>query len=109
MDEMDQQQLLEQPELIRVLELYSELIVQAGEDRDNEELGTRWAQRIVELPNLEAKTLSSLHGQLIALGWLTFQLEDRNSGLMYRLTAEGKRACEWANKLSLGELESEAA
>lgn len=103
MDDTDLQQLLEEPVLKQVLELYSELIIQAGEERADDEQGTRWAKRIQELSDIEADQLSAIHGQLIAFGWLTFQLEGRNSGLLYRITSDGKKACDWAAKNCLSE------
>lgn len=91
---MDLNLLLEQPVWQQVLELYNELISQIGQDRDKEEQGTRWAERIAELNDVESDELSIIHGELIALGWLTFRIEGRDSGLMYRITAEGKKASE---------------
>lgn len=109
MDDIDLQYLLEEPVLQQVLETYSELIIRAGEDRTEEEQGTRWANRIHELADTDPAALSSIHGQLIAFGWLTFQIEDRNSGLMYRITSDGKKACDWAKKQVVDATNSEAA
>lgn len=89
--------LIDQPELTQILETYQALIEQAGEERSDDEQGVRWANRIPEISGVETAELSSLHGQLIAMGWLTFQLEGRNNGLMYRITAEGRKAIQWAS------------
>ncbi|MBT5020354.1 MAG: hypothetical protein HON04_16605 [Planctomicrobium sp.] len=109
MDDIDLHHLLEEPVLQQVLEIYSELITLAGEDRAEDEQGTRWANRILELTDTDPAALSSIHGRLIAFGWLTFQIEDRNSGLMYRITSDGKKACDWAKKNSKTETVSDAA
>lgn len=101
--------LLEQPVWQQVLDIYCELIAQAGQERGEDEQGTRWAQRIAELSDVDKQELSVIHGQLIALGWLTFQLEDRNSGLMYRITADGKKANELAKARSQQDNQSAAA
>lgn len=106
---MDLKLLIEQPVWQQVLEIYTELIVQAGQQRSEEDQGTRWAQRIAELDEIDGAELSSIHGQLIAFGWLTFQLEDRNAGLMYRITTAGKKASELAKKSALEEDQSAAA
>lgn len=109
MDDMDLQLLIEQPLWQQVLEIYTELIVQAGQQRSEEDQGTRWTQRIAEFDEIDGEELSTIHGQLIALGWLTFQLEDRNAGLMYRITTAGKKASEQAKKAVREEEQSAAA
>ena len=57
----------------------------AEEERDD------WLPRIKSLAGFDAQRLSSLHGRLIALGWLGFEVGDRNTGMRYRLTREGQR------------------
>ena len=109
MDNMDLQLLIEQPIWQQVLEIYTDLIIQAGQQRSEEDQGTRWTQRIAELDQIDGEELSAIHGQLIALGWLTFQLEDRNAGLMYRITNAGKKACELAKKAGCEEDQTAAA
>ena len=109
MDDMDLQLLIEQPLWRQVLDIYTDLIIQAGQDRSEEDQGTRWTRRIAELDLIESEELSAIHGQLIALGWLTFQLEDRNAGLMYRITTAGKKACEQAKKAACEADQSAAA
>ena len=109
MDEMDLNLLLEQPVWQQVLEIYSELISQVGQDRDKDEQGTRWAERIADLNDVESDELSIIHGELIALGWITFQIEGRSSGLMYRITAEGKKASELAKARLADDDQSAAA
>lgn len=53
---------------------------------------TRFFPRISELPGVDGAHLSPMHGRLIALGWLRFQLEDAQHGLQYRLSPEGRTA-----------------
>jgi hypothetical protein len=43
------------------------------------------------LEGVVAAELSTLHGRLIALGYLKFKLIDRQVGLRYRLTPAGKQ------------------
>ncbi len=57
----------------------------AEEERDD------WLPRIKSLAGFDDQRLSSLHGRLIALGWLGFEVGDRNTGMRYRLTREGQR------------------
>ena len=54
--------------------------------------GTRWFPRVCALNGIEPEQLSPIHGRLIALGWLRFQLEDAQSGVQYRLSPEGRKA-----------------
>lgn len=63
-----------------------------------------WIGRLPALNGFEAEQLSRLHGRLIASGLLKFQLADRDSGLQYQLSPEGRRALEGG-----GDEESEAA
>jgi hypothetical protein len=60
-------------------------------DTDGEESATGWVSRISLLDGVEAAALSTLHGRLIALGYLKFKLIDRQIGLRYRLTPAGKQ------------------
>lgn len=60
-------------------------------DNEGEESATGWVSRISVLEGVEAAELSTLHGRLIALGYLKFKLIDRQVGLRYRLTPAGKQ------------------
>lgn len=60
-------------------------------DNDGEESSTGWVSRISMLEGVVAAELSTLHGRLIALGYLKFKLIDRQVGLRYRLTPAGKQ------------------
>lgn len=109
MDERQQQLLREDSSLAEVLNVYQDLLEQVAMNRDDEEQGTRWTSRITEQLEVSTAELSNIHGRLIAEGWLTFQLEDRNSGLMYRLTKEGRQACDWSEKHLIEESTQDAA
>ena len=65
----------------------------AGDTEDSlSPKGPRWFSRVATLDDVDPTQLSSIHGQLIALGWLKVQVEDRSSGLTYRISAEGRQA-----------------
>ncbi len=65
--------------------------VTPGVEPDGEESATGWVSRVSTLDGVEAAELSTLHGRLIALGYLKFKLIDRQVGLRYRLTPAGKQ------------------
>ena len=50
-----------------------------------------WLPRLGSLDGFDDERLSSLHGRLIALGWLGFEVGDRTTGMRYRITREGQR------------------
>jgi hypothetical protein len=50
-----------------------------------------WLPRIASLDGFDGERLSSLHGRLIAMGWLGFEVGDRMSGMRYRITRDGQR------------------
>ncbi len=62
-----------------------------GPDADAEESSTGWVARIASIEGVEAARMSTLHGRVIALGYLKFKLIDRQVGLRYRLTPSGKQ------------------
>ena len=62
-----------------------------GPDTDAEESSTGWVTRIAAIAGVEAARMSTLHGRVIALGYLKFKLIDRQIGLRYRLTPSGKQ------------------
>lgn len=51
-----------------------------------------WSQRIVAVEGLEADQLSAIHGKLIALGMLKFEIGSRADGVQYQLTTLGRQA-----------------
>lgn len=98
MDDHDFQRLLEEPHWVGLLQEYAERVEQVVHDREAEESGPRWAPRLETFQELPPEDLSLAHGELIALGWLTFQLGDRNNGLAYRLTPEGRQVLQRLEK-----------
>lgn len=62
-----------------------------GSDAEAEESSTGWVVRIASIEGVEAARMSTLHGRVIALGYLKFKLIDRQVGLRYRLTPSGKQ------------------
>ena len=63
----------------------------SASEADGEESSTGWVARVSQLEGVEAGQLSTLHGRVIALGYLKFKLIDRQVGLRYRLTPAGKQ------------------
>lgn len=55
-----------------------------------EETAIGWVPRLREVSGIAPERLGPLHGQLIALGLLKFQLTGRTSGILYRLSPEGR-------------------
>jgi hypothetical protein len=53
-----------------------------------------WIGRFPALEGVDPNQLARLHGRLIAGGLLRFELADRDAGLLYQLTPEGRRMLE---------------
>ena len=70
----------------------------AAEVAEAEESATGWASRVSLIDGIDPDGMSPLHGRVIALGYLKFQLVDRQIGLRYRLTPEGRRALATADR-----------
>ncbi len=70
----------------------------SAETTEAEEPASGWVSRVSALEGVAAEEMSPLHGRLIALGHLKFQLVDRQVGLRYRLTPEGRRALALADR-----------
>lgn len=51
-----------------------------------------WVPRLHAVEGIDGERLSHIHGKLIALGLLSFQLAGRASGMRYRVTSLAKRA-----------------
>ena len=60
-----------------------------------------WLERIDELDGLEKEDLVRLHGQLIAWGYLKFQISSSHIGLLYQISPAGKQALERAEAIAL--------
>jgi hypothetical protein len=81
----------------RVLEAYASVVVPAppagrpvvdDPSEPCEALG--WVPRVSRLDGVETEQLSALHGKLIALGLLTFEVSGK-SGVHYQVTPLGRR------------------
>ena len=51
-----------------------------------------WSPRIVDVLGLASEQLSMVHGKLIALGMLKFEIGNRADGVQYQLTTLGRQA-----------------
>jgi len=51
-----------------------------------------WLSRLKSVDGVEFDDLPRIHGKLISLGLLKFQLADRTMGMRYQLSGLGKRA-----------------
>jgi hypothetical protein len=67
----------EDPYLVQLLQHYA-----AGEDRE------AWFDRVMQLEQVEAAQLASLHGELIAYGWI-----EQNTGVVPRIEANACPGC----------------
>lgn len=59
-----------------------------------------WLERVNTLPGFTSDDLTTLHGQLIALGFLKFEISGRNVGLRYQISPRGRQALERAVAIS---------
>lgn len=57
---------------------------------DSESSAIGWVPRLKSVEGIPDGRLGPLHGKLIALGLLKFQLTGRTSGIIYRLSPEGR-------------------
>ncbi|MEZ5941276.1 MAG: hypothetical protein R3C18_07790 [Planctomycetaceae bacterium] len=69
--------------------------------------GPRYIPRLHQVDGVTSEELSPIHGRLIALGWLQFQVESKDVGLTYRVTAEGRKALS-QSELELATTESQS-
>ncbi len=51
-----------------------------------------WLPRIMAVDGLESEDLPRIHGKLIALGFLKFQLASRGTGVVYQISPAGRQA-----------------
>src|SRR4051794_22371930 len=54
--------------------------------------GVEWISRITVVEPLPGDQLSVIHGKLIAIGLLKFEIGNRTDGVQYQVTALGKQA-----------------
>ncbi len=51
-----------------------------------------WLQRLSSVNAVKDERLPRIHGKLIALGLLKFQLGSRSAGVLYQVSGDGQRA-----------------
>ena len=51
-----------------------------------------WSPRVAGVEGLDAAQLSAIHGKLIALGMLKFEIASRADGMQYQVTPFGRQA-----------------
>jgi hypothetical protein len=51
-----------------------------------------WSPRLCEVEGLAVEAVSAIHGKLIAMGMLKFEISSRTEGVQYQLTSLGKQA-----------------
>jgi hypothetical protein len=73
----------------RLLELYVSLHDSARRQQPEFD---GWLPRVKSLAGVEDRELSALHGTLIALGFLKFQLVNRTAGMHYHVDPLGREA-----------------
>ena len=79
------------PQNLQVMQAYAQRAFTAkvaSEDYDG------WLDRIDKLPDLTPEQLTQLHGQLIALGYLKFEIAGRSVGLRYQISSRGRQMLE---------------
>jgi hypothetical protein len=68
------------------------LPVCALEEADAPYEPSRWVARLRHVEGVPPEHMPPSHGRLIAGGYLQFQLEGRDAGMLYRLTSQGRAA-----------------
>jgi hypothetical protein len=89
MDDFDILQLKRNPQWRALLQVYHDRQQEmraASPDSDG------WVARPAEFEGIEPDQVSSIHGKLIAFGFLKFDVSGRDVGVRYQLTHEGRRA-----------------
>lgn len=89
MNEIELDQLRRHPTWRAALRYYWERQTQARESQENFD---GWVPRAAEVPHVDAPVLSTVHGRLIAFGFLKFDLSNRDLGMRYQLTPLGRQA-----------------
>jgi hypothetical protein len=74
----------------RILETYQHRDL---ERRKTEPASDGWQPRLAEVPGVERGDLAGLHGKLIALGFLKFELHAKN-GMQYQVSPLGRQTLE---------------
>ncbi|MCA9041219.1 MAG: hypothetical protein KDA65_12775 [Planctomycetaceae bacterium] len=90
------------PDWVRVLIAYQEAEQQLPEEQS-------CVGRLLEISAVDSQQLSAIHGNLIALDLLRFELPDRHSGLHYKVTTLGKQSLNLLEKIGDETSHTEAA
>ena len=88
-DDFELEQLRRHPEWRTALAVYHDLQTQAREQSPEFD---GWIPRVIEVESIDSAALPSIHGKLIAFGFLKFDLSGRDAGMRYQLTPQGKLA-----------------
>ena len=88
-EDFELEQLRRHPEWRVALNVYHDLQAQAREQSPEFD---GWIPRVIEVQTIDSATLPSIHGKLIAFGFLKFDLSGRDAGMRYQLTPQGKLA-----------------
>ena len=88
-DDNDIIQLKRHPDWRATLQVYDNL-QQAIREQSPEADG--WVPRPIDFEGIDASRISSIHGKLIAFGFLKFDVSLKDIGVRYQLTPEGRRA-----------------
>lgn len=83
--------LTEHAEYAALLQAYERAQADLTEN-DADDDGAGWVPRLVDVPGVDDARLAPMHGKLIAHGLLSFQLTGRTSGVVYRVSADGRDA-----------------
>jgi len=89
MHDFELEQLRRNPAWRTTLKWYWDLQTQARQDATTFD---GWVPRASDVPKVDPATLSSVHGRLIAFGFLKFELAGRDVGIRYQLTPLGRQA-----------------
>jgi hypothetical protein len=87
--ERDQQQAAESAVAMKRRSTTTDPSLDAWEAREDDS-AAGWVPRLGGLDGVPPERLAPLHGRLIALGLLRFQLLDRTGGMVYRISHEGR-------------------
>ena len=88
-EDFELEQLRRHPEWRVALKVYHDLQAQAREQSPEFD---GWIPRVIEVQSIDSAALPSIHGKLIAFGFLKFDLSGRDAGIRYQLTPQGKLA-----------------
>lgn len=105
MHDFELEQLRRNPTWAATLRSYWERQQQVRQEPSSQD---RWITRLAEIPGVDTTKLSSIHGRLIAYGFLKFDLSDRDVGMRYQLTPLAVQALGHASTTSWAELAESA-